>query len=167
MRHRKWLELRDAMSARRRAAGRSDPAGSRSCARCPHHRAYGSVPRRFGGLSAELRVQPSRKHRSNERYAASSRARAIVIREVFRHRATAETLSPAAILVRTSSRCFGVRTGWRPSCLPVAFAGSVAKFDLEGSSKRIILGKSMHYPLPHRSGIRLCNRAKRRRCLIE
>jgi hypothetical protein len=41
----------------------------------------------------------------------------------------------------------------------IAAYGSVAKFDLEGSSKRIILGKSMHYPLPHRSGIRLCNRA--------
>ena len=30
-----------------------------------------------------------------------SRARAIVMREVFKHRATAETLSPAAILART------------------------------------------------------------------
>ena len=44
------------------------------------------------------------------------------MREVFRHRATAETLSPAAILERTSSRWLGVRTGWRPSCLPVASA---------------------------------------------
>jgi hypothetical protein len=34
-----------------------------------------------------------------------SRARAIVMREVFKHLATAETLSPAAILARTSSRC--------------------------------------------------------------
>ena len=40
-----------------------------------------------------------------------SRARAIVMREVFKHRATAETLSPAAILARTSSRCAGVRSG--------------------------------------------------------